>query len=979
MRRINYKSDIPPLLLSLKVDENQITVPDCDFIVRFYIEGYEGRHYDCSHIGGVWSNCEPSDDGTKLVCYINNQRLGIGELCAEFHYISPDRRYSDGSQKSVVIIDSTELGVELVEDNGDAVTEAAIDVTLPFIYRTAYEIAMDHGYTGTAEDFYGALASVVGIAEAEAGRVSSEELREANEQQRVREFDAMKEIVNELDGKVNGVVEDEKSFEDAIRDQVNNYKPIVIEGNVTNAADEEDITSENGLLKLKNRSALNGMGYVILRKDKTFAEQVTQANTIYEIRYDFDLNGAEIEIKEGCTLKFDGGSLRKGTLKNDVAINNISIKQILYDVNLTISNNTVFAEWFGDMSNDILCDSAIAINKAIQATRHGSTIELPTHNIYISSTILVDKAVVINGNAGSIWAHSIIVASDGLTAIIVTKKEFNSGGVIKNLNIRRANENISFIGVDIQVAEHYIIDSVSVHEAKIGFYLSGSAGSLYLVNLNRVVAQYCSEYGILLNKEGSWKNGIHIHPLDVSFNNTNIRVCKGSGNTIQGGATEIGGYLSDANRPSWLTENNGIVIEGGIWTIKDYLWIENCNIGIWVKAGYVNIIDDLYVNKTIFEDDSVVRYENQSLTKKLHKSKINDLVDYAEIIVDGDNTFPTLNNGKIIENFKNYGSARIETPSINQEKRIGGIDTHYYFTTLKDGYTEGFFSKDNIRQFTFLIDFKIEAEVTNDLPLFTLYLSDTFQLRFNSSIAINGLSARFIKLYHLNDGYLGNIKLGNTEHTKGFVRYVFSIDFDTKTIWQYDDESGLLLEKFKFLKNVNISNVTKKFLIAPKQDVGISKLYVFSKLLNQSEINTILNTKEILVNKEKYLTDTNSDIISKFNGNQFYDIKNDCLKLKTSTGIKTIQIANNVTNLKNLDNNNIGTMLFYKNLPTWWNGVKWVNNDGYNSEYLTKGTTVQRPALTSTDEGFEYYDSTLKKKIIWNGTEWTNIDGTNLI
>ena len=185
MRRINYKSDIPPLLLSLKVDEKQITVPECDFIVRFYIEGYEGRHYDCSHIGGVWSNCEPSDDGTKLVCYINNQRLGIGELCAEFHYISPNKRYSDGSQKSVVIIDSTELGVELVEDNGDAVTEAAIDVTLPFIYRTAYEIARDHGYTGTAEDFYSALASVVAIADAEKKRVTAEITRNANEQERI--------------------------------------------------------------------------------------------------------------------------------------------------------------------------------------------------------------------------------------------------------------------------------------------------------------------------------------------------------------------------------------------------------------------------------------------------------------------------------------------------------------------------------------------------------------------------------------------------------------------------------------------------------------------------------------------------------------------------------------------------------------------------------------------------------------------------
>ena len=185
MRRINYKSDIPPLLLSLKVDEKQITVPDCDFIVRFYVEGYEGRHYDCSHIGGVWSNCEPSEDGTKLVCYINNQRLGIGELCAEFHYISPNKRYSDGSQKSVVVIDSTELGVELVEDNGDAVTEAAIDVTLPFIYRTAYEIARDHSYTGTAEDFYSALASVVAIADAEKKRVTAEITRNANEQERI--------------------------------------------------------------------------------------------------------------------------------------------------------------------------------------------------------------------------------------------------------------------------------------------------------------------------------------------------------------------------------------------------------------------------------------------------------------------------------------------------------------------------------------------------------------------------------------------------------------------------------------------------------------------------------------------------------------------------------------------------------------------------------------------------------------------------
>lgn len=234
MRRINYKSDIPPLLLSLKVDEKQITVPDCDFLVRFYIDGYEGRHYDCSHIGGAWSNCEPSEDGTKLVCYINNQRLGIGELCAEFHYMSPDRRYSDGSQKSVVVIGSTELGVELVEDNGDAVTEAAIDVILPFIYRTAYEIARDHGYTGTAEDFYGALASVVGIADAEKKRVTAEITRNANEQERIENEENR---LNAESGRVNA--EAQRVRNEAIRGEGENMR---IEQEEDRKAKFEEIT-----------------------------------------------------------------------------------------------------------------------------------------------------------------------------------------------------------------------------------------------------------------------------------------------------------------------------------------------------------------------------------------------------------------------------------------------------------------------------------------------------------------------------------------------------------------------------------------------------------------------------------------------------------------------------------------------------------------------------------------------------------------
>ena len=39
---------------------------------------------------------------------------------------------------------------------------------------------------------------------------------------------------------------------------------------------------------------------------------------------------------------------------------------------------------------------------------------------------------------------------------------------------------------------------------------------------------------------------------------------------------------------------------------------------------------------------------------------------------------------------------------------------------------------------------------------------------------------------------------------------------------------------------------------------------------------------------------------------------------------------------------------------------------------------VKRLALVSANEGFEYYDTTLKKKVLWNGTAWVNMDGSSL-
>ena len=84
--------------------------------------------------------------------------------------------------------------------------------------------------------------------------------------------------------------------------------------------DEEDITveqlEEGKFLKLKDRTfdpeEFRGKGYKILRRNIVcgrnllIQDMISESNTIYEIRYDFDLDGAQITIPKNCILKFDG-------------------------------------------------------------------------------------------------------------------------------------------------------------------------------------------------------------------------------------------------------------------------------------------------------------------------------------------------------------------------------------------------------------------------------------------------------------------------------------------------------------------------------------------------------------------------------------------------------------------------------------------------------------------------------------------------
>lgn len=234
--------------------------------------------------------------------------------------------------------------------------------------------------------------------------------------------------------------------------------------------DEEDLTKSlpdtegNAYLSLKDRKyepdKYSGLGRKIIRKRIVKVEDPIEGtkeknlllqddfdseNTIYEIRYDFDLNNAIITIPKGCVLDFQGGSIKNGKV-------NFNGSQIIAG-DIRIFNNITFGSvpsgrlnvcWVGASFRGTQ-DNASYFNEAFST---GMDIYIPRGTFRVNNTVTVKSSIFCEGRVYS------EPSTKGTVIFDVVDNGFSSNSskklIIDGLHITEVGTKWTATAIDVQ-------------------------------------------------------------------------------------------------------------------------------------------------------------------------------------------------------------------------------------------------------------------------------------------------------------------------------------------------------------------------------------------------------------------------------------------------------------------------------------------------------------------------------------------------
>lgn len=355
--------------------------------------------------------------------------------------------------------------------------------------------------------------------------------------------------------------------------------------------DEEDLTKSapdangNAFLSLKDRKyepdKYSGLGRKILRrrvveiedpiygiqeKNLLLQADFAEDNTVYEIRYNFDLNNQEITIPEGCVLDFQGGSLSNGT------INSKSLSKIIYN-NSFIGKNLVIGTLFY-LYKDVVFDyevlreldykthhiqTLINLSKINKKTIFSKGIFDDIEHVIITNNIDLDfQGSTINAKIEYFDKSDIYYSKDifymppyeNKDISVVKIKNITIDGRCKIDYINRPNPSTG-LGPCHRALQLFNVDTVELDSFRLVNYNNGNNCPLpdnqkenYIIfnigiinyktcNLNRVSVSYCSnDFICLVPKEEENPNNLLTVTNCTSSKNFGTFLCMWDGKAI---------------------------------------------------------------------------------------------------------------------------------------------------------------------------------------------------------------------------------------------------------------------------------------------------------------------------------------------------------------------------------------------------------------------------------------------------------------
>lgn len=770
--------------------------------------------------------------------------------------------------------------------------------------------------------------------------------------------------------------------------------------------DEEDLTKtdkdEQGNVRLKFKDKVydpenfSGLGRVYLRKNiittvdpstnKTSRincltqDMLRKSNTIYIIQYDYDLRGEEITIPEKCILQFEGGSLKNGKcISNKTILIGNSKGNALYGIFYDIAgeplnyNNRKYNFNYNIVHGFIPKESTGYENSTIQDI-------IKTTNNYV---------LVGDDNSGNCF---IFIFDNYFNRVSTLRMAVNNhgGGIIQ-------------VGDYIYIAPSYGSPPYGCGRILLSTLLSAIDGSTIsceyicenIIFSNIMYDNISKEICVIGRYVSSADRKIFI--LDEDFNvlsEHEFDIDLFNGGTIQSGVFKQGHLLLSvwrSDNKSYLMDYDIVrnnVVDGHVLSLPYIL--SNTEIqGICADIEKDNILYQVCLVRNLFKSVAVsileINIESDSVTIPPNEFFGSNNV----LCIDGTKTIETSNykpNGRKDLPYRDFPSAIL----------CNGLNNTFSFITNTDyNCDELYVNKSNIT-----------IQSTNGAVLKgRIYYTDCIITISNLNIINRGSGAQTFIFNHCQV-CLNNIVVDSANSDTAIYVLDTMLNQDNNIAIKNCVRAFYIKRSNLLCKSISEENVNILFYV---DNISSIKIYNnhFGLSFSENDINTCLliyayehNNGGVIPVLNLCVAASQMDIVR----TMLFDRTNEeatkgavciyCFSDNSNYGsgvyywdaVSKQFISGCITfgPIDNLSNNAaIGRRYFINNqnnnkLVTH-NGKRWIDCYGYAAEFSFKGTINDRPVINSTtDIGFQYFDTTLNKPIWWTGTKWVDATGADV-